>query len=155
MSQCLANPFTNFNSIFVIKPNYRIRSFLAIAAMRDIAGQPTCRIYNQQLGAATAPATPHEPKSALANATQMMAKEWGPDGIRAVCIAPGLVRTELAEPLVKLVEEHGLNLNPLGYIGNPDDIAGLALLCASDAGKFFTSATLVVDGGELAMGPFG
>ncbi|MEE9282181.1 MAG: SDR family oxidoreductase, partial [Myxococcota bacterium] len=63
-------------------------------------------------------------KAALINLTQMMAKEWAPDGIRAVAIAPGLVRTELAAGLVEMVEKQGLKLNPLGVIGEPEDIAG-------------------------------
>ena len=94
-------------------------------------------------------------KAALANATQMMAKEWGGEGIRAVCIAPGLVRTDLATPLVELVEDQGLRLNPAGHIAEPKDIAAFALLCAADAGRFAAASTLVIDGGELAMGPFG
>jgi NAD(P)-dependent dehydrogenase (short-subunit alcohol dehydrogenase family) len=94
-------------------------------------------------------------KAALVNLTQMVAKEWAGDGIRAVCIAPGLVRTELAAPLVKIVEEHGVKLNPLGTIGEPEDIAGLALFLASPAGKYATGTTFVVDGGEMAAGPMG
>ena len=94
-------------------------------------------------------------KSALANVTQMMAKEWGAQNIRAVCIAPGLVRTKLAAPLIELVEAQNLQLNPSGTIGEPHDIAAFALLCATDAGRFAAASTLVVDGGELSMGPFG
>jgi len=94
-------------------------------------------------------------KAALVNLTQMIAKEWAADGIRALCIAPGLVRTELAAPLVKMVEEQGLRLNPLGAIGEPEDIAGLALFLASPAGRFATATTFVIDGGEMAAGPIG
>jgi len=94
-------------------------------------------------------------KAALINLTQMLAKEWAKDGIRAVCIAPGLVRTELAAPLVKAVEEQGIQINPLGRIGEPADIAALALVAASPAGQFLTATTLVVDGGEMSAGPFG
>jgi len=94
-------------------------------------------------------------KAALINLTQMMAKEWVGDGIRALCIAPGLVRTELAAPLVKMVEEQGVKLNPMGEIGEPEDIASLALLLVSPAGRFATATTIVVDGGEMAAGPFG
>lgn len=94
-------------------------------------------------------------KAALINLTQMLAKEWAKDGIRAVCIAPGLVRTELAAGLVKQVEEQGIQINPLGMIGEPADIAALALVAASPAGRFLTATTLVVDGGEMSAGPFG
>ncbi|NNL86737.1 MAG: SDR family oxidoreductase [Myxococcales bacterium] len=94
-------------------------------------------------------------KAALINLTQMMAKEWAKDGIRAVSIAPGLVRTELAADLVKSVEESGVQINPLGVIGEPADIAAMALVAASPAGRFLTATTLVVDGGEISAGPFG
>jgi dehydrogenase/reductase SDR family protein 4 len=94
-------------------------------------------------------------KAALISITTMLAKEWAKDGIRAVSIAPGLVRTELAADLVKAVEEQNIQLNPLGVIGEPADIAALALVAASPAGRFLTATTLVVDGGEINAGPFG
>jgi NAD(P)-dependent dehydrogenase (short-subunit alcohol dehydrogenase family) len=94
-------------------------------------------------------------KAALISLTQMLAKEWAGDGIRAVCIAPGLVRTELAAPLVKAVEEQGIAINPLRTIGEPEDIAGLALWLVSPSGRFATGATFVVDGGEMNAGPIG
>jgi NAD(P)-dependent dehydrogenase (short-subunit alcohol dehydrogenase family) len=95
---------------------------------------------------------PHS-KAALINVTQQMAVEWSSDGIRAVCIAPGLVRTEMAAPLVDYFEKEGKSINPLNMIAEPADIAGLALLLASPAGRFVTATTLVIDGGELASGP--
>ncbi len=94
-------------------------------------------------------------KAALISVTTMLAKEWAKDGIRAVSIAPGLVRTELAAALVKAVEEQNVKINPLGVIGEPPDIAALALVAASPAGRFLTATTLVVDGGEMSAGPFG
>ncbi len=94
-------------------------------------------------------------KAALISLTQMLAKEWAKDGIRALCIAPGLVRTELTAELVPAVEEKGIQINPLGVIGEPADIAALALVAASPAGRFLTATTLVVDGGEMSAGPFG
>ena len=52
-------------------------------------------------------------KGAMVTMTQVCAKEWAGDKIRVNCIAPGLVRTELAEPLVKMVETSGRYPNPL------------------------------------------
>ena len=46
-------------------------------------------------------------------------------------------------------------INPLGMIGEPVDIAALALVAASPTGRFLTATTLVVDGGEMSAGPFG
>jgi NAD(P)-dependent dehydrogenase (short-subunit alcohol dehydrogenase family) len=92
-------------------------------------------------------------KAALINLTQLMAKEWVKDGIRVCCIAPGIVRTEMAEPLVKLIETTGVHINPQRRIAEPDEIAGMALLLASPAGRFATGLTYTVDGGEVCTGP--
>ncbi len=92
-------------------------------------------------------------KGAMVTMSQVCAKEWAPDKIRVNCIAPGLVRTELAEPLVKMVERSGNYPNPLKRIGEPNEIAGLALYLASPAGAYATGQTFVVDGGELVYAP--
>jgi dehydrogenase/reductase SDR family protein 4 len=92
-------------------------------------------------------------KGAMVTMTQVCAKEWARDKIRVNCIAPGLVRTELAEPLVKIVEESGNYPNPLKRVGEPNEIAGIALYLASPAGAYATGQTFVVDGGELVYAP--
>jgi len=91
-------------------------------------------------------------KAGLVNLTKQMAKEWAGDGIRVVGIAPGLVRTELAAPLVAFYESQGMALNLLERVAEPEDIAGLALFLASEAGRFATAETFVLDGGELNKG---
>ena len=94
-------------------------------------------------------------KAALSNLTLVLAKQWGKQGIRVLSIAPGLVRTELAAYLVEMFSknpEMQAKINPLGRIGEPEDIAGLALLMASKMGRFCTATTLVVDGGEMSQG---
>src|SRR5262245_54929675 len=92
-------------------------------------------------------------KGAMVTMTQVFAKEWARDRIRVNAIAPGLVRTELAEPLVKMVEKSGRYPNPLKRIGEPNEIAGIALYLASPAGAYATGQTFVVDGGELVYAP--
>jgi dehydrogenase/reductase SDR family protein 4 len=92
-------------------------------------------------------------KGAMVTMMQVCAKEWARDKIRVNCIAPGLVRTELAEPLVKMVEQSGNYPNPLKRIGEPNEIAGIALYLASPAGAYATGETFVVDGGELVYAP--
>ena len=91
-------------------------------------------------------------KAALINMSQLMAKEWVGDGIRVSCIAPGLIRTELAQRLVTAVESSGNYPSPQGRIGDPHELAGMALLLASPAGSYATGETYVVDGGEIASG---
>ena len=84
-----------------------------------------------------------------------LACEWGPQGVRANCIAPGLVRTDFARALW----EDPINLRrrtrdtPLQRIGEPDEIAGAAVFLASRAGSFMTGQTMVIDGGVTIGAP--
>ncbi len=94
-------------------------------------------------------------KAALINFTEMIGKEWAKDGIRTVAIAPGLCRTELAAGLIEMVEKNNIAINPMGRIGEPEDIAALVLTLATQAGRFATATTYVLDGGELSAGPLG
>ena len=88
-------------------------------------------------------------KAALNIVTGQMAQEWAGDGIRSVCICPGLIRTELAAPLVEHFEKKGFPQNMLRMCGEPEHIAGLALLLASPAGAYCHGEIFVVDGGEM------
>lgn len=90
-------------------------------------------------------------KAALAQLARNLAVEWGPHGVRANAIAPGLIRTPLATGL--LCDDgfmaRRLAATPLRRVGEPDEVAGVALLLASPAGGFITGQTLVVDGGTV------
>lgn len=92
-------------------------------------------------------------KAAMINMAQLLGKEWARDSVRVSCIAPGLIRTELAHSLVEAVESGGLQINAQGRIGEPHEIAGMALFLASPAGAFATGMTYVIDGGEISSGP--
>ena len=89
-------------------------------------------------------------KAAVISMTQTLAFEVGGNGIRINAIAPGLVETKFAgallqnEDAVKRMEGG----TPVRRIGQPDDIAGLALFLASDASNFITGQTIVADGGS-------
>ena len=80
-----------------------------------------------------------------------LAAEWGPEGIRVNCIAPGLVETDFARALYEDPERRARREaeTPLRRLGRPEDIAGAALLLASRAGAFITGQTIVVDGGVM------
>ena len=91
-------------------------------------------------------------KAALMNMSQLLAKEWVRHGIRVSCIAPGLIRTEMAQRLVTAAESSGRYPSPQRRIGEPEEIAGMALFLASPAGSYATGETYVVDGGEMASG---
>ncbi|MBV9154323.1 MAG: SDR family oxidoreductase [Alphaproteobacteria bacterium] len=82
-----------------------------------------------------------------------LAAEWGPDNVRVNCIAPGLVVTDFARALYEDPARRAARETetPLRRLGQPEDIAGAALLLASPAGAFITGTTIVVDGGRMAV----
>ncbi|TWO72927.1 SDR family oxidoreductase [Caenimonas sedimenti] len=90
-------------------------------------------------------------KAALAQMARNLAVEWGPRGVRVNAIAPGLIRTPLAAGLIanEAFMARRLALTPLGRVGEPHEVAGVAAMLASAAGGFVTGQTLVVDGGTL------
>ncbi|MBV9824217.1 MAG: SDR family oxidoreductase [Alphaproteobacteria bacterium] len=79
-----------------------------------------------------------------------LAAEWGPDGIRVNCIAPGLIVTDFARALYEDPERRAKREaeTPLRRLGEPEELAGAALLLASRAGSFITGQTIIVDGGR-------
>ena len=78
-----------------------------------------------------------------------LAHEYGPQGIRVNCIAPGLIRTDFAKALWENPDtlKRATATTPLRRIGEPDEIAGAAVFLASKAGSFMTGQAIVVDGG--------
>lgn len=91
-------------------------------------------------------------KAALIMLTKVCAKEWGPDGIRVNCIAPGLIRTEFSRALWdnEAAQRNASAQSPLRRIGEPDEMAGAVVYFASPASSFTTGETLILDGGGLA-----
>jgi NAD(P)-dependent dehydrogenase (short-subunit alcohol dehydrogenase family) len=89
-------------------------------------------------------------KAAEAGLVRNLAVEWGPQGIRANTISPGLVKTDFARALwedpVRL--ERAEKQTPLRRIGEPEDIAGVAVFLASKASAYVTGQNIVADGGE-------
>ncbi len=88
-------------------------------------------------------------KAAIISLTQAMAQDWGTDGIRVNAICPGLIRTKFSEALWQDQQIHDQFVNriPLGRIGEPGDIAGLAVYLASDASAYCSGGFYMVDGG--------
>ena len=90
-------------------------------------------------------------KAALVSLTKVMAQEWGADGIRANVICPGLIKTRFSQALWQdqQIADQVLGHQPIRRIGEPDDVAGLALFLASDASAYCTGGVYMVDGGYL------
>jgi NAD(P)-dependent dehydrogenase (short-subunit alcohol dehydrogenase family) len=109
-------------------------SVINIASIGGYSVEPTIGWYNVT-------------KAAVIHLTRQLAGELGP--VRVNAIAPGLVRTDLARALWENNEDDVGRRLPLGRIGEPDDVATVALFLASDAARWITGQTLVVDGGAL------
>jgi len=90
-------------------------------------------------------------KAALSQLARNLAVEWGPKNIRVNSIAPGLIRTPLANSMLadNAFMQRRLQSTPLRRVGEPYEIAGPVVLLASRAGGFINGHTLVVDGGTL------
>lgn len=94
----------------------------------------------------------HASKAALIHLTKQLALELGPQ-VRVCAVAPGVVRTRLAEALWKEHEDQVAAGTPLGRIGEPEDVGSAVAFLASDAASWITGETLVMDGGQLLGTP--
>jgi NAD(P)-dependent dehydrogenase (short-subunit alcohol dehydrogenase family) len=90
----------------------------------------------------------HASKAALIHVTRHLALELAPK-VRVNAVAPGVVRTRLAEALWKERESEVVRVTPLGRIGEPSDIGAAVAFLASDAASWITGETLVLDGGQM------
>lgn len=91
-------------------------------------------------------------KAGLINLTRAFALEYGPFGIRANCVCPGVIDTPLIggasrDPEMRKRIESKI---PLGRLGRPEDIANVVLFLASDLAAFVTGSAYVADGGQTA-----
>jgi len=102
----------------------------------------------------------HEPdghygasKAAIVQLTRQMAVEWGPHGIRANAICPGMIRT----PMLRIVDDPEIAERflaesvPLGRFGEAEDVAALAGFLLSDDAAYITGAAVPIDGGVTAQ----
>ena len=90
-------------------------------------------------------------KAAISMLAKTLAQEAGPHGVRVLCIAPGAIQTAINAQVWK--DPQGLadllTKIPLGRIGKPEDIAGMAVVLASDVAGYVTGTTVFVDGGMV------
>ena len=116
-------------------------AFIVISSIAAIRGTPTLGVYGISKAAETA-------------LVRNLAVEWGKSGICVNAIAPGLVKTDFARALWEneAVRRQREDETPLKRLGQPIDIAGVALFLASRASRFVTGQVLVADGG-VTIGP--
>ncbi len=111
-------------------------SVINISSIGGLSPEPQLGIYSVS-------------KAALISLTQVMAREWAPYGVRANVICPGIIQTKFSEALWNndAILKHMLRQIPMGRIGQPEEVAGLALFLASPAGGYCTGGVFVADGG--------
>jgi len=95
-------------------------------------------------------------KAAVDMMTQCLALELAPHGVRVNAINPGVVVTELhtvsgAVPDYPAFLERSKATHPLGRVGSPEDIAGLAVFLAGDESSWITGALHSIDGGRQLL----
>jgi NAD(P)-dependent dehydrogenase (short-subunit alcohol dehydrogenase family) len=93
-------------------------------------------------------------KGAINQLTKVMALALAPRGIRVNGIGPGTILTELARTAVlgnKEAERKILSRTPLGRMGDPAEVAQVAVFLASDESSYVTGQTIYPDGGRLAL----
>ena len=91
-------------------------------------------------------------KAGLIMITRSWAQEFGPHGIRVNALAPGLIQTDFSEYFWKddARRKSFEAQQPIRRLGQPEDVAGLALHLASDESAFITGQVFVIDGGYTA-----
>ncbi len=135
---------TNVRSVFqlcnMVCPDMAARgggSVIVISSIAGLRGSTSIGLYGVS-------------KAAEAQLARNLAVEWGPKGIRVNAIAPGLVRTDFARALLEDPQrlKRSEERNPLRRVGEPEDIAGVALFLAGRGSAYVTGQTIVADGGE-------
>jgi 3-oxoacyl-[acyl-carrier protein] reductase len=122
----------------VAKPMMKQRagSIVLVSSIVGLAGNPGQSAYAAS-------------KAGLLGLAKSLAKELGSRNIRVNAVAPGLIETAMTSEMPGPAREHYLNTIALGRAGSPEDVAPVVTFLASDAARYVTGQTLVVDGGFL------
>lgn len=129
-----------FNLVRVVSPGMKSRRRGAIINMSSVAG----RSYLDLVGIHYSTT-----KAALIGFTRHLAGELGPYGITVNAIAPGRIDTPMMRMVSEALNQTIVEQTPLRRLGQPKDVANLALFLASDKASFITGQTCDVAGGWL------
>ncbi|MGD9856681.1 MAG: SDR family NAD(P)-dependent oxidoreductase [Planctomycetaceae bacterium] len=145
--------FTAEQFDFVLDINLRGAFFMAQQAGRQMIERGTGCVINVDSLNSHSPLAHVAPyamsKCGLNGMTRVLAREWGPRGVRVNGLAPGFILTDLTQQLWNdaAMQEWGRFNTPLGRLGRPADLVGTAIFLASPAAAFLTGQTITVDGG--------
>ena len=121
------------------------------------AGKPPGTIINMSSINAVVAIANHTPycvsKGGIDQLTKVMALALAPHGIRVNAIGPGSIMTDILKAVAtdKDAKRRILARTPLGRIGEPDEIAAIAVFLASDEASYISGETIYADGGRLAL----
>lgn len=90
-------------------------------------------------------------KAGVLGLTRELAAQWGRKGIRVNAIAPGFFPSRMTEKLLDRMQAQYEAGVPLGRVGRPGELKGVAVFLASEASSYITGQTIVVDGGATAV----
>lgn len=90
-------------------------------------------------------------KAAVHQLTRHLAKRLAAQHITVNAIAPGPFQSRMMAATIEAFEDVIVGMNPLGRLGRPEDMAGVAIYLASRAGSYVTGAVIPVDGGMAAL----
>ncbi len=88
-------------------------------------------------------------KAGMIGFTKSLAQELGSRGICVNCIAPGFIRTHMTDVLKEEIKQELLKKIPMRRLGEPKDIASVAVFLASELSDYMTGQVLTVDGGMV------
>ncbi|MGJ9457370.1 glucose 1-dehydrogenase [Oceanobacillus sp. CF4.6] len=136
------NTIGNFLGIKAVTPELKklgSGSIINISSIAAIVGRQGGFAYQSSKGATRA-------------LTKAVAINLAPNNIRVNSIHPGIIQTPMVDSAItKETLEFMKTTVPLGFIGDPEDVAYTALFLASDEARFVTGAEIVVDGGTIAQ----
>ena len=120
----------------VTKPMVKARSgaIVLVSSIVGVAGNAGQAVYGAT-------------KAGLLGLARSLAKELGSRNVRVNAVAPGLIETAMTAKMPEAARAHYLQTIPLGRLGNPEDVSGVVTFLCSDASRYLTGQTIVVDGG--------